>query len=193
MKKLWILVAAVLLAVSMTACSAAPSAPAEPTPEPVKIESALELLNTVWAGYADEDKFSAAGGDFNEENMTMDAPGKFGVEDAEALDATLGLPQDKAAAIDDAASLMHMMNANTFTCGAFRVKSGEDMAAFTTALENSIMSRQWMCGFPETLIIYTVDSYVVSAFGNGEIIDTFEGYLTSAYEGAAVVCDKPIA
>ena len=37
---------------------------------------------------------------------------------------TLGLPESEAANIDDAASMVHMMNANTFTGAAYRLKSG---------------------------------------------------------------------
>jgi hypothetical protein len=39
-----------------------------------------------------------------------------------------------------------------------------------------------MCGFPDTLIIYTVaDEYVVAAFGNAEIIETFKTKLAAVY------------
>lgn len=45
-----------------------------------------------------------------------------------------------------------------------------------------------MCGFPETLIIYTVDGeYVVAAFGNGEAIDNFEAGLNDAFGASAVL------
>ena len=94
----------------------------EPSKEQTSIKDSLELLNNVWKSYDDKDKFAVAGGDSTEQNMTTDGPGKFGVEDAEMLNSTLGFPAASIDKIDDAASLMHMMNANTFTCGAFRAK-----------------------------------------------------------------------
>lgn len=156
------------------------------------IESPLALLNTVWASYADDEKFPAAGGDFSEENMTNDAPGKYGIADAEALDATFGLPSDSVALIDDAASLMHMMNANTFTCGAFHVKNSDDITTLANSLKENILKRQWMCGFPDKLVIITVEDYVVSAFGNQEIMDTFKTKTLDAYETATVAYEEAI-
>jgi len=86
-----------------------------------------------------------------------------------------------------------MMNANTFTCGSYQLKEGADMETFTTALKDSIMNRQWMCGFPDTLIVVTLsDSHVVAAFGNAEIIETFKTKLTASYEGAEVIIEESL-
>ncbi len=153
---------------------------------------ALAILDTIWGSYGDDEKFSAAGGDFSEENNVMDGPGKYSVEDAASLDQMLGLPEASAGKIDDAASLMHMMNANTFTCGAFHVSSADDLTAVADAIRDNIQQRQWMCGFPDKLIVITVDDYVISAFGNEEIIDTFRDKTTAAYSSAVLVHEEPI-
>ncbi len=154
-------------------------------------ESAVGVLNSIWATYEDENKFAAGGGDSH--NMVMDEPGAFDVTNTEELNATLGFPTDYADKIDDAASLMHMMNANTFTGGAFHVTNADDVTAVCDALKESIMNRQWMCGFPETLIIVVVDdNYVISAFGNGEIIETFKNKTTSAFGNATVVYEESL-
>ena len=157
------------------------------------VKDALELLNTVWNSYGDDEKFPAAGGDMSEENMTMDAPGKFSIEDTEALDTTLGFPSASIDKIDGAASLVHMMNANTFTCGVFHAKSSADVSDLTTALKDNISQRQWMCGFPDKLVIVTIDDYVISFFGENEIVDTFKTKLSTAYPSAETICDEPIA
>ena len=161
--------------------------------EQTSAKDALELLNTVWTSYGDDEKFPAAGGDMSEENMTMDAPGKFSIEDAEALDTTLGFPPASVEKVDDAASLVHMMNANTFTCGAFHAKSSADVSDLTAALKDNISHRQWMCGFPDKLVIVTVGDYVISFFGENEISDTFKTKLSTAYPSAEIICDEPIA
>ena len=87
-----------------------------------------------------------------------------------------------------------MMNANTFTCASYHVKS-EDASALTSSLKDSIKSTRWMCGFPETLIIYTVNGeYVVAAFGNGEAINSFKTALTDVYGANAVLnVEEPLA
>ena len=145
----------------------------------------LDVLTNAWNAMGDEEKFPIGGGD--SANMVMDAPGAFDAANTEELDALLGLSADGAAKIDAAASLMHMMNANTFTCGAYSVVSGEDVSAFITALKDNIQARQWMCGFPEKLVIVTVDNVVVSMFGNGQIVDSFTAKL-----GGTVVVDEAI-
>ena len=211
MKKLLILFLTVVLTFSLAACKSSNDKDSDKTDkqtsaedkdkekdttdsknEQTSVKSALDLLNTVWNSYAEDEKFAAAGGDMSEENMTMNAPGKYGLEDTEALDSTLGLPADSAAKIDDAASLVHMMNANTFTCGAFHVKNADELDTITTSLKDHIMQRQWMCGFPDKLVILTVDDYIISFFGENEIMDTFKAKVTAAYSSAKVVCEQPI-
>ncbi len=154
-------------------------------------EGATGILQTIWANYAEEEMFAAGGGDSH--NMVMDEPGKFDVTNTEELDATLGFPTDYADKIDDAASLLHMMNANTFTGGVYHVTDAENVNAVADALKENIMNRQWMCGFPETLIIVVIDdNYVLSAFGNGEIIETFKNKTTSAFENATVLYEESL-
>lgn len=191
MKKIVAFMLAALMLLSLTAC--AKTEEQAPAGETVEIASALELLNNIWALYGDAEKFSAAGGDMSEENMTMDAPGKFGVEDAEMLDAMLAVSADTAAKIDDAASLMHMMNANTFTCGAFHAASASDVSAIADAMKESIMNRQWICGFPEKMLIMTIGDYVVSAFGAADIIETFKTHAQEAYSGIQIAYEEAIA
>ena len=157
----------------------------------VSAEGAVSVLNAIWATYEDTNKFAAAGGD--SQNMVMDEPGAFDVTNTEELDATLGFPTEYADKIDDSASLMHMMNANTFTAGAYHVTNADDITAVCDALKESIMNRQWMCGFPETLIIVTVDdNYVISAFGNGQIIETFKNKISGVYSNATVVYEESL-
>lgn len=154
-------------------------------------EGAAGILQTIWGTYEEENKFSAGGGDSH--NMVMDEPGVFDVTNTEELDATLGFPVEYADRIDEAASLMHMMNANTFTGGVYHVTNKEDVTAVADALKENIMNRQWMCGFPETLIIVVVDdNYVISAFGNGELIETFKNKTTGAFENATVVYEESL-
>lgn len=156
------------------------------------IADALTLLTTVWDSYGEDEKFPAMGGDFSEQNMVDGAPGNYGLEDTSMLDSALGLPAASASMIDQAASLIHMMNANTFTCGAFHVTNADDLSAVADSLKENILARQWMCGFPEKLIVITAGDYVISAFGNGELIDTFKAKTLAAYESAKLVYEEPI-
>ncbi len=151
----------------------------------------LEVINTVWGAYGETDKFPAGGGDSS--NMSMEGPAKFDHTNKEELDVTLALPAALAEKIDDAASLMHMMNANTFTAGAYRLVDGADVKSFADEYKKNLDARQWMCGFPEKFVVISTGNYVVTAFGNGQIIDTFKTTATEKLEGATVVLEGAIA
>lgn len=154
-------------------------------------KSALEILETVWKKYSADDKFAAMGG--SEKNMKEDAPGKFDLGDAEALDFELGFPKAEVDKLDDAASLLHMLNQNTFTCGVYHVKNSADIEALSAKIKDNILARNWMCGFPEKLVIMTVGDYIVSVFGAAELISTFTAKLTDSYGSVRQLFDVPIA
>lgn len=157
--------------------------------ETVDVEDATSLLSDVWSMYEEADKFPVSGGGYG--NMSMEGPGKIDVTQADTLDSLLGVPGEGASMIDDAASMLHMMNANTFTAGAYHLTDASNQQKFEDLLKDNIMNRQWMCGFPETLIIVSVgEEYVVSAFGKADIIETFKTKLQAQYEAAEVIYEE---
>ena len=189
MKKFVSMMLSALLLLSLAACgdknnNASGDKPAVPT-------SALNILETVWNTYGEDEKFAVAGGDFSEANAREDAPGVFDLKDRALVDSELGLPE--TAAVDEAASLVHMMNANTFTAGAFHVASSSDVDSVVSDLKDNIMNRQWMCGFPDKLVILTLGDYVISCYGAEDLVDQFSEKVTEAFADAAVVCDEAIA
>ncbi|MFQ6977985.1 MAG: hypothetical protein ACLRSD_14240 [Oscillibacter sp.] len=190
MKKFLTLLLAAAMTLSSPPAAARRMTIAAITASPRALSSSL---NAVWANYSDDDKFPAAGGDFDEANMTEDAPGNFSVEDGDALDYALSFPAADAGKLSDAASLTHMMNANTFTAGAFHVASSSDVDSVVSDLKDNIMNRQWMCGFPDKLVILTLGDYVVSCYGAEDLVDQFSGKITETFADAAVVCDEAIA
>lgn len=193
MKKRIVLLICGMMILSLFGCGKKEDVTETPAPEAatVDVADATELLTNVWGTYTEAELFPIGGGDY--ENVVMDAPGKYDVSKAEEMDSVLGLPQSNAAMIDDAASMMHMMNANTFTCGAYHLTDASKQQAFADALKENIMNRQWMCGFPDTLLIASVgDEYVVSAFGNAEIMETFKTKLTAQYEAAEVMYEESL-
>lgn len=208
MKKFLALILAGVMLLSFAACGGdttpeETTAPAEettvaPADDATKAPSssdssddAAALLNKVWAKFGEEEKFFAMGGHFS--NPVDGAAGKYDITMVEDLDGSLGLPQANAAQIDDAASLVHAMNANTFTGAAYHLKEGTDAAAFASAIESHLATRQWMCGIPETLLIVSVDGYVVTAFGANDIVSNFKTKLAEEFASAKVLVEKPIA
>ena len=189
MKKFLTLLLAAAMTLSLAACGSKTDDNSGNNSQPA---SALELLNAVWANYSDDDKFPATGGDYDEANMTEDAPGNFSVEDGDALDYSLSFPAADASKLSDAASLTHMMNANTFTCGAFHVTSKDDVETVASDLRDAIQSKQWMCGFPDKLVIFTYDQYVVSLYGDEELVNTFRDKFTATYSDSTIAYDEAI-
>lgn len=153
------------------------------------VNAPVDLLSAIWETYdAETEKFFAMGGDF--ENPVDNAPGAFNLENKDAVVSQLVCPDNASAMIDAAASLIHAMNANTFTGAAYHIKDGSDAAAFAEAMKTAIQGNRWMCGFPEKVLTAQItDEYVVVAFGNGEIIETFKGKLVTLYDFATVQVD----
>ncbi len=194
MKKILALLLAAVMVLSLAACTDKGSEGGATSPSGAQTnqpKSALEILEKVWSKYSADEKFSATGG--SEKHMKEDMPGKFDVSDAEALDFELGFPKANASEIDDAASLMHMLNQNNFSCGVYHVKDSGNVEALAGKIKENILARQWLCGFPEKLVILTVGDYIVSVFGAGELTDTFIAKLSAEYSSAKQLFDVPVA
>lgn len=194
MKKILAFVLAAVMVLSLAACADKGSEGGATSPSGTQTnqpKSALEILEKVWSKYSTDEKFPATGG--SEKHMKDDKPGKFDVSDAEALDFELGFPKAQASEIDDAASLMHMLNQNNFSCGVYHVKDSGNVEALAGKIKENILARQWLCGIPEKLVILTVGDYIVSVFGAGELTDTFVAKLSAEYGSAKQLFDVPIA
>lgn len=158
------------------------------TAAPAASNGASELLTNIWNKVPEDNRFFAMGGDFT--NPVDGAPGVYSLED-EGLTATLLVPAEQIANVDEAASLVHAMMLNNFTAGAFHVTG--DVAAFVEAMHTAISTNRWMCGMPEKLIIAVIDGqYVVSCFGINDAIAPFETALTAAYADADVKYNEAI-
>lgn len=166
-----------------------PETPAEDKPA-AAVDDALTILNAIWNTYSDEEKFPAAGGD--SEHAVDGAPGSFDVSNADSLSYLLTFPADDASLIDSAASLVHMMNLNTFTCGAFHVADANNVTRLADDLRTTIQAKRWMCGFPDKLVIVTVGQSVLSVYGNEELVNTFRDKLLASYSAATAVYDEAI-
>lgn len=157
-----------------------------------KYESALDVLTTVADAYAEDQKFPMAGGD--SENMSTEGPAAFDISKTEELTTSLTLPESEIKHIDDAASLVHMMNANIFTGAAYHLTDDADMKDFSKAVEENVLSKQWICGMPDTLVILKADDeYVVTAYGEAEIMETFKENAEASLDGSEVILETSVS
>ena len=198
MKKLLALILALVMCIGLFAgCNNQPDptdAPTDaPTDPPVVLPaSSLEILEKVWAEYGEDEKFPVMGG--NIEDVVDNAPGNCNMEYAENLNFNLVVPADQIANVTEAATMIHMMNANTFTGGVVKLAEGVDAAAFATAMRDAIQGNMWMCGFPDKLMVATIgDTYVVIAFGVNDAMNPFQEKLTSVYPEAVIAYDEAVA
>ena len=183
MKKIIAMMLAVVLVVSLAACGKTASAKLEATPE--------EVLTNIWNKFAEEEKFPTFGGDFN--NMVDGAPGKYDLADTDGLTYTLLVPAEQIANLAGAASLVHGMLTNNFTCGVFQLVDGADSAAFAEAMKTSVTGNQWMCGMPETLVIATLgSSHVLVAFGLNDAINPLKTHMAEAYPEATIAVEEAL-
>ena len=190
MKKLLTLTLILALALNLAACG---SKKVEETTVPTENipASALEILETTWGMYAEDEKFAIIGGDMN--NPVNDAPGTYDLNN-ENVTYSLLIPEEQLENVTEAASMIHMMNANTFTCAVFRMADGVSAADFGKAMQEAIQNNRWMCGFPETLTIQNLsDAYVLVAFGTNDNITVLMNHLTLAYPASQNIVREAIA
>ena len=211
MKKIIAMLLALTVVLGLAACgnntaketTPATTAPVETTEAPIETteefieetfpapatNGATDLINAIWNAVPDDNKFFAMGGDWN--NVADNAAGVYGLEDQEAITATLLIPAEQIANVEEAASLMHAMMANNFTCGAFKVTG--DKTAFADAMNEAVMNNQWICGMPEKMIVVEIGEYVLVAFGINDAINPFETALNTVYADATVKYSAEIA
>jgi len=153
------------------------------------VEAPVDILSKVWSSYGEAEVFFAMGGDYT--TMVENAPGAVDISDAATMQALLACPENAVAMIDGAASLIHAMNANTFTGAAYHIADGKNADEFITAMKDAVATQQWMCGAPEQLLIAKLSAdYVVVAYGATDLINTFSGKLTAAFESTEVVVQE---
>lgn len=181
MKKIGVYLMAAMLMLTCAACGKTT------TEEKAEVTSADALLNTVWDAFTEDEAFAVVGGD--SEHAVDGAAGILDISNTDTLVYTLHIPEAEIENIDEAASLIHAMNTNTFTAAALHMKVSENAEAFIEALENEIMNTRWMCGFPDIYKIFSVNAgdYVVYAFGSEDNVENFKTHLEEAYGDAVTV------
>lgn len=192
MKKLAAILLAGLITMGTTACAdQKENTKAEETK--TEIADATELLAKVWEAVPEESRFYVVGGE--NDNFVEDQPGAMNLEKAEELgmENRMCYPMSAIEYIDDASSLIHGMISNGFTAGAYHVTEAANVETVAEQIKERTLSNQWMCGFPEKLVITSVEDYVVSFFGYTENIENFKEAMMEVYGDAVeVLVDQPI-
>ena len=152
-------------------------------------DEALAVLNNIYAQYSEDYKVFGGG---DEANMNWEGPGKYGISDAEVLTAMFQFPAESISKIKGAANLMSMMMQNQFTAGAFELVNSADAETLATELTTALKNAQWMCGFPENIVVASVGDVVISAYGFKDLIDVFETALKTAYPDATIYTSEAL-
>ncbi len=156
-----------------------------------KATSDLEALEAVWALYGEEDMFPVMGGAM--ESAVDGQPGQYDMAYKENLQYDVLIPVELLEYVDTAATMVHMMNRNTFTSCAMTLNAGMTMEDFALAVRNGIQEQEWMCGFPDLLFVASPgDGIVVMAFGLSDTMGVFTGHFAQAWPNAQVFYDEPI-
>lgn len=155
-------------------------------------KNSLELLKDIWGLYSKDEKFPASGG------TSLFSSGKPAAVNTEKnkdfiKSATHITDELLDKVTEDAASLMHSMNVNSFSSAVFRLKAPSDSSEFAEDYRKAVCGTHWMCGFPDKVIVVSVGEYVVVAFGKEDLIDTFKAKCLEADSTARILIDAPAA
>ena len=160
---------------------------------PVEINDATDVINNVLATYSEDQKFASWGG--MQEAPTDSKAGLMNLSDKDAVNGLLHTTNEILDKTDEVASLVHLMNANTFTSGSFKLKDADTADDFSKELKDSVLATKWMCGFPEKFVAFSINDgeYVVYAVGNGQAIDYFASQIKTVMgENAVLVAEEEI-
>ena len=162
---------------------------------PPTYQNAHELLASIWASYGENEQFPVMGGDYD--NVVENAPGAFDLTHADAaanIDSLLSFPSEEISKIDSAASIIHGMNTNMFTCGAFHVTDAGEVQATADRIKNHILTKQFLCGSPEHLVILRVpDNYLIVLYGLKDNVDTFVQKTKSSLPDTATLAEQQLS
>lgn len=186
-------VAILLTLMTLLAAGCGSSKPSE-TPDESQapaFASAEELYTQIWDTLGEESQFPAAGGDAEHE---AEAPAKFALtkENKETFEYLLHVTDELYDMLDDdAATLQHMMNTNTFSSAAAKLKDPSEAEEFAKAYKTAVQGQQWMCGFPDKVVVISVDDYVIMAYGYEDIINDLVDACSVVAPGSRVLVDAP--
>lgn len=164
------------------------------TEKKVEIADANDILTKVWDTYEIEDtdgnmyndRFALMGGHFD--SAVMDMPAKYDLTKTGDLELMYCVSQDVIPMLDDAATMVHLMKASTFTAGAYHVTDLSNVKSVVEGIKTQTLGNQWLGGFPDRHIIAVIDEqYVVAAFGDEKVIENFEQALKEVFGKQAVV------
>ena len=68
-----------------------------------------------------------------------------------------------------------------------QVNSQETVEEYKTVVQN----QQWMCGFPDKVVVISVENYIVMAYGYDEIIDDLVHACSEVNASSTVLVDAP--
>lgn len=185
--RVWALLLAAALLLALASCGGEKK---PETTDPTEGKTPVELFETIWNTLSEDQKFPSFGGDY--ENSVSDKPAAFSGS-ADTFDSLLGIPTELFSKIDGVASLMHLMNANTFTGAILHFAKAEDADASAESIKNHILDRQWMCGFPDKVIVINLGGgNLLTAFGIEDAVDPIRDAALALQKDAKVL-EAPIA
>lgn len=146
-------------------------APTEETKTTASYESAQALLESVHAAMKEE--FPAAGGD---EAHAAEDVGSFDISAyGDSFRAQILVDDSLVAQVKpEAATLLHMMNTNTFCAAAMQLTDVANAERFAEDYKTLVQSHHWMCGFPDTVVVLSLGDYILTAYGHDDLIQDFK-------------------
>lgn len=189
MKKLISLTLSAALCLGLFAGCGKQNAPAASETTAPAYASSLEVLEKVWATFPEEDRFPAAGGD--EAHDTTDGPGAFDINAyGESFRYQTLVDENLTGKLTgDAATLIHMMNTNTFCSAVMELKNAGEASSFGEVYKEIVQGNHWMCGFPDTLVVLSLGDFVLTAYGADDLIQLFKSGAQSL--GATLLVEAP--
>lgn len=155
--------------------------------------SAEALLQDIWGAFNEKDQFAVSGGD---EKNAAQGPARFEInaDNAETFQYLLHVTDEMYAQLEnDAATMQHMMNTNTFSAAVVKLKSGIDTKSFADSYQQELNGQQWMCGFPDKMLVLSLGDYLVIGYGKMDNMDNLQKACAKVDSNCSIVIEAPLA
>lgn len=191
MRKTLAIMFTVVIFVSFFGCGKKDDKEKKPSAGPA-FENANALYTELWKTFPEEEKFFAVGGD--EENRVENGPGSYDIQKYPEDYVYITLVNEDLMKLieNDASTMQFMMNSNSFSSSCVKLKKTEDAAAFSKEYKDAVLGNQWMCGFPDRVMVIGIDDYLFAAYGIDDFMEPFKRNVLAFSNDAEILIDEPV-
>ena len=124
--------------------------------------------------------------------MPKNEPGSLALDNPDEVQNQTMFPLDSVERVQNAAIFYNLMNMNNGTFSAFKLKNEAELPVLADRVRSNIKSNQWICGFPERLVIMRTGDVLICAYGTEASMNAWKSAVASVYNNAETLYEESL-